>query len=143
MQRLLNNELSKKFKTVCVNGMMSAKEKNENIVAFQKTDINILIGTNSINYGINLQQSNLCICVDQSWLPDVEDQRHGRIHRINTMFDQVNVINLVSLESIDENIIATLDNRREMGSKLIEKSENENNLLDQITTMLSGRIKRK
>lgn len=143
MQRLLNNELSKKFKTVCVNGMMSAKEKNENIVAFQKTDINILIGTNSINYGINLQQSNLCICVDQSWLPDVEDQRHGRIHRINTIFDQVNVINLVSLESIDENIIATLDNRREMGSKLIEKSENENNLLDQITTMLSGRIKRK
>ena len=143
MQRLLNNELSKKFKTVCVNGMMSAKEKNANIVAFQKTDINILIGTNSINYGINLQQSNLCICVDQSWLPDVEDQRHGRIHRINTMFDQVNVINLISLESIDESIIATLDNRREMGSKLIEKSENENDLLDQITTMLSGRIKRK
>lgn len=141
MQRLLYAELSKKYKTICVNGLMSAKEKNANIVAFQTTDINILIGTNSINYGINLQQSNLCICVDQSWLPDVEDQRHGRIHRINTMFDKVSVINLVSLESIDEKIIETLDARREMANKLIEKSEIESDLLSQVTSLLINRVK--
>ena len=141
MQHLLYEYMKKHFNIVLVNGKQSAKEKMAQIHKFKsEEDIQILIGTNSMNYGINLQEASLCICIDQSWTPNIENQRYGRIHRANSEHDSMQVINLISLESIDEKILSTLQARQDDSDRLIENSEREITELEYIDNLLKNRL---
>ena len=141
MQFLLYEYMKKKFNIVLVNGKQSAKKKMEEIHKFkQDPKVQILIGTNSMNYGINLQEASLCICLDQSWTPNIENQRYGRIHRANSTHDSMQVINLISLESIDEKILSTLQARQNESDRLIENSNRELTELEYIDNLLKNRV---
>lgn len=139
MQKLTNEFLSQHFSTILINGSLSAKEKMSRITEFRTGSTNILIGTNAMNYGINLPEANMCICLDQSWTPDVENQRYGRVHRANSNHDVVNVINLLSKNSIDEQILHVLQTRQESINNIIENSKQTNNFQNEVESLLTNR----
>ncbi|WP_157974411.1 helicase-related protein [Lewinella sp. IMCC34183] len=67
-------ELIKRFAPVANDGKIEGK--------FRKKDIDILITTNALSTGVNLQDASVVINYDMPWTPDVLIQRAGRVLRL-------------------------------------------------------------
>lgn len=66
------------------------------------------------------------------------EQRAGRVHRIGSTHEVVDIISLVTLDTIDEKIQETLKEKRELGEVVVERNMSErsmmNNLIASIRT---------
>jgi len=65
-------------------------------------EIDILIATDVISEGQNLQDCNIIINYDLTWNPVKLIQREGRIDRINTEFDDIYIYNFMPDSKLDE-----------------------------------------
>ena len=70
-------------------------------------DCRIFLSTDAGGVGLNLQSASLMVNLDIPWNPAVLEQRIGRIHR-HGQKRAVNIINLVSRESIEERLLDIL-----------------------------------
>ena len=70
----------------------------------EKTDIDVLIGTDCISEGQNLQDCDICINYDIHWNPVRIVQRFGRIDRIGSKNDKIQLVNFWPPVSLDEYI---------------------------------------
>lgn len=145
MQRLVEAKLKKLGKAVVLNGATPGKKRQEAIDSF-KTDssIKFFLATDSGNYGINLQESDLLINVDIPWNPAIFLQRAARIHRLTSTHDSVEIISLLCRGSIDEIIYNTMYKKMEIAGKVIEYTDEEKEELDNVTvkklkSLLGGR----
>jgi SNF2 family DNA or RNA helicase len=134
MQRLTVDAIGKLGKCCVINGHMDSKAKQESIMKF-RTDpsINFLVCTDSGNYGINLSEASLLINVDLPWNPAVWNQRNSRIHRLDSTYESVNIINLISLGGLDEKILETLYNKMGMANEIVENRLEETEYLSTLT----------
>lgn len=64
------------------------------------------------------------------------DQRAGRVHRIGSTHNVVDIINLVTLETIDEKIQQTLEDKRKLGTALIERNSSERSLMNDLISKI-------
>lgn len=64
----------------------------------QKNDYRILISTEVLSEGVNMHRSNAIINYDIPWNPARLMQRAGRVNRINTKFDDINIFNFFPSE---------------------------------------------
>lgn len=62
---------------------------------------------------------------DNPWNPAVAEQRTGRIHRIGSEHEVVNIINMAVKETIEEAILKAQAKKLEMSKGLIEKTDKE------------------
>jgi SNF2 family DNA or RNA helicase len=122
MQRLVAGRLKRFGKTLLLNGAMSAVERQKTINEFTMGDGQFFISTDAGNYGINLQCAKVLINIDLPWNPAVYEQRCGRIHRIGSAHEVVNVINLISAEGLDERILDTLYKKKAYSNIVVEKN---------------------
>ena len=76
-----------------------------------KPDCHVFITTNAGSVGLNLQAANTVINVDLPWNPAVLEQRIGRAHRMGQK-QPVQVYVLVTEETIEDNLLATLTAKR-------------------------------
>lgn len=58
--------------------------------------------TDAGNYGLNIQFANTLVNYDSPWNPATFEQRAGRVHRIGSTHNVVDIISLVTLGTIDE-----------------------------------------
>ena len=123
MQGLIEARLSKLGKCTRLSGKMSAIDRQKSINEFTMGDAQFFLASDAGNYGINLQCAKALIQMDLPWNPAVYDQRNGRIHRIGSTHDAVNIINLISAESLDERILDTMYKKKEYSDIIVEKSE--------------------
>lgn len=65
-------------------------------------ELDILIATDMISEGQNLQDCNIIINYDLTWNPVKLIQREGRIDRINTEFDDIYIYNFIPDSKLDE-----------------------------------------
>lgn len=70
----------------------------------EKLEIDILIGTDCISEGQNLQDCDICINYDIHWNPVRIVQRFGRIDRIGSKNNQIQLVNFWPDISLDEYI---------------------------------------
>ena len=70
----------------------------------QKDDYDILIATDTLSHGVNLHRSNVIINFDIPWNPTKIMQRVGRIQRLGTDFDEINIYNFFPTDPIEESI---------------------------------------
>ncbi len=70
-------------------------------------DCRVFLSTDAGGVGLNLQSASLLVNLDIPWNPAVLEQRIGRIHR-HGQKRAVNIINLVSRESIEERMLDVL-----------------------------------
>ncbi len=99
---------------VRLDGSVPQKKRQALIHEFQKDpDCRLFITTNAGSTGLNLQAANTVINVDLPWNPAVLEQRISRAHRMGQK-NPVQVYVLVTEDTIEENLLATLSAKHEL-----------------------------
>lgn len=133
MQAIIEKELEKLGKVAILNGSMSSAKRQEMIDTFQNNpEYKFFILSDAGNYGINLQFSNTLINYDSPWNPAIFEQRAGRVHRIGSSHNVVDIISLVTLGTIDEKIQDTLEEKRKLGAAVIERNASERSVMNSL-----------
>lgn len=90
-----------------------SKERNQTYAEDKEIEIDLLIATDCVSEGQNLQDCDVCINYDIHWNPVRIVQRFGRIDRIGSKNDYVQLINFWPNVSLDEyiNLNARVESR--------------------------------
>lgn len=115
MADILFRELKSENPMLVKGGM----DSNKAVEDFREsTEHDILISTDVLNYGVNLQFASNVIHYDLPWSPAKIEQREGRIHRIgqdkSTLF-----ISLITKETIEQQVFDLLKDKKDMFSSTI------------------------
>jgi superfamily II DNA or RNA helicase len=99
---------------VRLDGSVPQKQRQELVHRFQ-TDpsCKLFLTTNAGATGLNLQAANTVINVDLPWNPAILEQRIARAHRMGQT-QSVQVYILVTEETIEENLLATLAAKKDL-----------------------------
>ena len=114
MTEMLYERLGKKHNVVLVNGSMSENKVLENLKLFENNDkYNILISTDVLSAGMNLQHASCVIHFDLPFTYTDIIQKNGRINRYKQA-NKIRAYYLITLGSIDERIDAYIEKRKQM-----------------------------
>ena len=72
-----------------IDGDMSAKQRDDSVTAWRRAHDGALLGTGAVETGLNLQAGSLLVTVVQSWNPERERQREGRLVRVGSRHSTV------------------------------------------------------
>ena len=122
---LLCEEINKKlWQYVFVHGELSSNEKDIQLQNFENNpNVRILVATDCLSYGCNLQFADTLIHADLLWNPQRMNQRNGRIHRIGQK-NTANVITIMTQNTIEERVHNILKNKSDIFNQIIEGEEN-------------------
>ncbi|WP_232054773.1 helicase-related protein [Thermococcus sp. 2319x1] len=110
-------------------------------------EIDILVSTDILSEGLNLQDANVVVNYDLHWTPIKLIQRIGRVDRIGTEHDIIYVYNFFPEKALEENLgllekvrrrIAEFNNALGADGKILEESEEWNP--SAIETIYKGQI---
>ncbi len=104
----------------------------------------VFLSTDSGGTGLNLQAADCVLNFELPWNPARLNQRIGRVNRIGQTSTSINVINLVSKNSIEEKILAGIHLKTELfsgvfdgGVDMVEFSrEKRNQMLNELRAMM-------
>lgn len=115
MARLVAMELDARgIRYEFLHGSVPSQKREELIERFtNESDCRIFLSTDTGSTGLNLQVASILINLDLPWNPAVLEQRIGRIYRLGQEMP-IQVLNLVSKDSIEENMIDRLRFKRSM-----------------------------
>ncbi len=111
-------------------------------------DCKVFLSTDAGGTGLNLQAADCVLNFELPWNPAKLNQRIGRVHRIGQSSSSINVINLVSKDSIEEKILAGIQLKTELfngvfdgGADMVEFSrEKRNQMLNQLRAMMGEEL---
>lgn len=138
----------KKYTVEIVTGRLTPEERRERVEALADHPDRILVATDCLSEGINLQSLfNAVIHYDLNWNPTRHQQRDGRVDRFNPMSDTVWSVMMFGANSIiDGAVIKVITEKmkriqRETGVvvPVPEDSASVSNALMQAMLLLSGR----
>ena len=99
---------------VRLDGSVPQKQRQQLVHQFQRDpDCRLFLTTNAGSVGLNLQAADTVVNVDLPWNPAVLEQRIGRAHRMGQQ-RPVHAYILVTEQTIEENLLATLSAKREL-----------------------------
>lgn len=107
-------------------------------------DCKIFLSTDAGGVGLNLQTADCVINFDLPWNPAKLNQRIGRINRIGQKSKKLNVVNLVSRMSIEENVLAGIELKNDVFKSVLDgfgedeiifSSEKKNEFINKIRSM--------
>lgn len=109
-------------------------------------DCMVFLSTDAGSVGLNLQNTDCLINFELPWNPAKLNQRIGRIHRIGQKSSSVNIINLISKNSIEEKVYAGINLKQELFDAALEGTavevdmsrENKNRFVNQIRALFDG-----
>lgn len=81
--------------------------------------VNVLVSTDAGAVGLNLQVCNVVINFDLPWNPMVLEQRIGRVQRLGSRFQHIEVLNLTVKDSVEDHIVARLLSKLQLISSTI------------------------
>ena len=124
MLKLLRTRLEENgFSTMYLDGDTPADERLELAERFNGGEAQIfLISLRAGGYGLNLTGADLVIHYDPWWNPATEDQATDRAHRIGQQ-KKVQVIRLVTGESIEEQVVELGGRKKALFERLITPGE--------------------
>ena len=97
------------IKIVTVYGDLNEAQRKEKLAEFQRLDKGIMIATDCISEGINLQHmANQMIHYELPWNPNRLEQRNGRIDRYGQKEKIVHIKTLVMSDTLDAKILKVL-----------------------------------
>lgn len=105
-------------------GVPSAKRKELMDNFNDNPDVRVFISTDAGSTGLNLQTASYLINLDLPWNPSVLEQRIGRIYRIGQR-NNIQVINLVSMGTIEEQMLAKLQFKSSMFAGALDGGDDE------------------
>ena len=132
------NKIGNKLKTnnikyLYLDGSINAKERLRLAEEFNEGNTNIfLISLKAGGVGLNLTSANIVVHFDPWWNPAVENQATDRAYRIGQK-NIVEVIKLISKDTIEEKIIKLQEEKKELISKVIDGNMLTGEKLNSIT----------
>ncbi len=109
-----------KIDYVRLDGSVPQKKRKQLVNRFRvDADCRLFITTNAGSTGLNLQAADTVINVDLPWNPAVLEQRIARAHRMGQS-KPVHVLILVTEETIEENLLATLSAKHELAQAALD-----------------------
>lgn len=116
-----------------LDGSIKAKERINLVNEFNNKDKNIfLISLKAGGVGLNLASASVVVHFDPWWNPAVQDQATDRAHRLGQK-NIVEVIKLISKDTIEEKIIKLQEEKKELISKIIDGDTLTGETLNTIT----------
>ncbi|TVR68052.1 MAG: helicase [Spirochaetaceae bacterium] len=88
-------------------------------------DCMVFLSTDAGGVGLNLQNTDCLINIELPWNPAKLNQRIGRIHRIGQKSDKINVINMITRNSIEERVYAGIGLKQELFDAVIDGAGDE------------------
>lgn len=113
-------------KAVIHTGSMSQAEKHAAVTQFQNNkNVHVFGGTiMSAGVGITLTAANKLIFLGQAWTPSDMLQCMDRIHRANTVHDNIQIITYLCNETWDMDIYDFLSKKKQVVSKVLDNVDN-------------------
>lgn len=108
------------FQDILVNFAPRAKRRATMKSADQSGEIDLLVATDCISEGQNLQDADLLVNVDIHWNPVRLIQRFGRIDRIGSLNDEIRMVNFWPTEELNKYL--RLKGRVEARMRLVDLS---------------------
>jgi len=106
-----------------LDGSTPAAKRQESVDAFQRGEGDLfLISLRAGGTGLNLTAADYVLHLDPWWNPAVEDQATDRAHRIGQT-RAVTVYRLVTRDTIEEQILALHESKRELMSNLLDGTD--------------------
>jgi superfamily II DNA or RNA helicase len=130
------------FNAILTNFSPRAKHRNQLPAMPQEGEIDLLIATDCISEGQNLQDCDYLINYDIHWNPVRIIQRFGRIDRLGSVNEQIQLVNFWPTQDLDQYI--NLKTRVEARMALVDvTATGEDNLLsnDQIEELIEQDLK--
>lgn len=110
----------RKLGFVRLDGSVPQKKRQAIVSRFQNEKrVQLFLTTNAGSTGLNLQAANTIINVDLPWNPAVLEQRIARAHRMGQV-NPVCVFVLVTEQTLEENLLATLSSKRELAMAALD-----------------------
>lgn len=110
----------RKLDYVRLDGSVPQRQRQELVQKFQTDpECRLFLTTNAGSTGLNLQSANTVINVDLPWNPAVLEQRVARAHRMGQQ-QSVQVYVLVTEGTIEENLLTTLANKKELAMAALD-----------------------
>jgi len=134
MVKIIERELSEMTRCATLFGAKSSKQRDEAVTQFENDPFcGVIVMSDAGAEGLNLQFSKALINYDLTWNPSTIDQRVGRIQRLGSKYDTVNVFNIICKNMIDERMMETIENKRTLSESIIENTGEQNRVLDELT----------
>lgn len=97
------------FEIFTMHGGLSLNKRNEIFMLFERSKKAVLIATDVISEGLNLQRLSSCIVhYELPWNPNRLEQRNGRVDRIGQIKSEVQVRTFVLKNTLDQEILDLL-----------------------------------
>lgn len=114
-----------KGKAVILTGKTPVEERQEVVERFQddKSVSVFLGGIKSAGVGITLTAASNVIFLDYSWTPSDMIQAQDRVHRPGQVAESVNIYQLFSIDTIDEDMKEIIDHKQDIFNQVIEGKE--------------------
>ena len=121
MTRLVAQELQERnIPYESLHGGVSSEERGNMLIRFNNTpECKVFLSTDAGGVGLNLQAASLLINLDVPWNPAVLEQRIARIYRMGQE-RRVNVINLVSIATLEHRLLDTLKFKASMAAGVLD-----------------------
>lgn len=130
-------------------GKVPVKKRQQLIDEFRDNpECMVFLSTDAGGVGLNLQHCDFLINVELPWNPARLNQRIGRIHRIGQTSKKLNVINLISRNSIEEKVLAGISMKQDLFDAVLEgkadavdfSREEQNRFLNQVRALFQDEI---
>ncbi len=141
MQNIVAEELEERgIKYEYLHGGVPSKKRKKLLDSFrEKEDCRVFLSTDAGGVGLNLQAASLVVNLDIPWNPAVLEQRIARVYRLGQK-NPVQVINLVSAESIEHRMLDVLAFKGSVAKGVLDGGEDAiflsdskfNKLMDQV-----------
>lgn len=102
--------------SICIVG--GEDDKEEKLKRFKDGDTKVLISTDTMSYGVNIDQADIVVHYDLPWNPGVLRQREDRIHRVNST-RQKTIITLLTDSKIEQRIFEVLRGKMDLSDKSV------------------------
>ncbi len=114
LEYLVGNLKSNDYQLFNLHGDLSFNKRREILIQFDRAEKAILIATDVISEGLNLQRlSSNIIHYELPWNPNRLEQRNGRIDRIGQLKDTVQIRTLIIEDCLDVDILELLIRKAE------------------------------
>jgi len=123
---IIRELLKDKHRVTFINGSLSSGLKDE-LIKDWKLDGEILLATDSISYGINLQEANVLINMDLPFNPIKLQQRIGRIWRRGQK-NKCLIVNIISEKSIEGRVLEILNDKIGLINNVLNEGLNKLNI---------------
>lgn len=136
MVELLKETLDKyKYKNICIHGQQGSplycptNNRVKVIDEFNKDDnCKILVTSDILTEGVNITSANYIVNFDMLFNPAKMEQRVGRIDRLGTKHKVINIVNIIAINTIEEDVFKTVWEKRNMSVDIMDDNKVENRL---------------